>query len=85
MLFNYSVFSRAVSFFLIPGEAKDTYDSVAVLHRMLLRKGHGISGYEKVKMPGVPRTISPLSFFFFSADGLTVTLRPSEIRSKEWT
>lgn len=36
-------------------------------------------------MPGVPRTISPLSFFFFSADGLTVTLRPSEIRSKEWT
>lgn len=68
MLFHYSVFSRTVSFFLIPGEAKDAYDSVVVLHGMLLREGHGISVYEKRRIPVVPRAISPLSFFFLNAD-----------------
>lgn len=62
MLFHYSVFSRTVSFFLIPGEGKDACDSVFALHGVLLREGHGISGYEKMRMPRVPRTIFPLSF-----------------------
>lgn len=85
MLFHHSVFLRTVSFFLIPGEAKDAYDSVFVLYGVMLREGHGISGYEKMTMPGVPSTIFSLFVFSLNADGLAVTLKPSEIHSKGWT
>lgn len=82
-----SLFSFLKDCFLLSHSrlCKGSCDPVLVLHRVLLREGHGISGYEKMRMPGAPRATSPLSVFSLNADGLAVTLKPSEIHSKGCT
>lgn len=44
MPFHHSVCSRAISFFLTPGEAKDACDSLLVSHGVLLGERRSISG-----------------------------------------